>query len=406
MEKKERKPNGYWNIKENCLDEARKYKYKQQFRKCSNKAYVSCLNNGWIDEIDWFEPPVLTRKWTYELVAKEVSKYQTRGDFRKKSAKAYQAAVRNRWIWDFFPKNKKSPVPIGWWMIKEHCIEEARKYKSRADFSKGTSAAYRSCIENGWIDECDWLKNNMHEGDDYWIYAYEDIENKVVYVGLTWRKERHTEHKRDKSDGANKYFKSIGKLLPEPMIKMDGLSAEDAQYYEDWYKKAYAKNGWKVLNKAKTGVGSSSIGGSAVKWDKNACEEEAKKYKTKTEYRKGNASAYNVAVKNKWINEWFCDKINHWTYDSCKKEAEKYEIVSDFMIESPCAYRVAKKNGWLKDFYWLKKRQVHNKKWNYETCKIEASKYCTRSKFCLGNGSAYDVSRKNGWLDMFFPKAA
>ena len=34
----------------------------------------------------------------------------------------------------------------------------------------------------------------------------------------------------------------------------------------------------------------------------------------------------------------------------------------------------------------------------------ESKKYNTRNEFKKGNRSAYNVARKNGWLDDFFPK--
>ena len=38
-------------------------------------------------------------------------------------------------------------------------------------------------------------------------------------------------------------------------------------------------------------------------------------------------------------------------------------------------------------------------KWTYETCLEEARKYKSRGEFSKKCGSAYQVARKNGWLD-------
>jgi hypothetical protein len=38
-------------------------------------------------------------------------------------------------------------------------------------------------------------------------------------------------------------------------------------------------------------------------WTKEKCYEEALKYKTRTTYQKSNHSSYEVARKNKWLNE-------------------------------------------------------------------------------------------------------
>ena len=50
MEKKKRKPYGYWNIKENCIEDARKYKTKSEWKKNSGGAYGAAWKNKWLDE--------------------------------------------------------------------------------------------------------------------------------------------------------------------------------------------------------------------------------------------------------------------------------------------------------------------------------------------------------------------
>ena len=47
---------GYWNIKENVIREAKKYKTRRQFQLNCCGAYQSAIRNGWIDEMDWLIP--------------------------------------------------------------------------------------------------------------------------------------------------------------------------------------------------------------------------------------------------------------------------------------------------------------------------------------------------------------
>lgn len=92
-----------------------------------------------------------------------------------------------------------------------------------------------------------------------------------------------------------------------------------------------------------------------------------------------------------------------WDYESVKKEASKYKSRWEFAKGNGSAYDIAGKNGWLDEFDWLvtPERKV---KWDYESVKEEASKYKSRKEFEKGNESAYKVALKNGWLDEFFPK--
>lgn len=48
--------------------------------------------------------------------------------------------------------------PQGFWQNKQNVIAESHKYSSRSEFRWGTPSAYRSAIDNGWIDEMKWLK--------------------------------------------------------------------------------------------------------------------------------------------------------------------------------------------------------------------------------------------------------
>ena len=50
----EKKPAGYWTY-ERCLAEARKYKFKMDFRNGSAGAYDAAKDNGWLSEYVWLE---------------------------------------------------------------------------------------------------------------------------------------------------------------------------------------------------------------------------------------------------------------------------------------------------------------------------------------------------------------
>ena len=76
----------------------------------------------------------------------------------------------------------------------------------------------------------------------------------------------------------------------------------------------------------------------------------------------------------------------HWTYENCMEESKKYKSRSEFCKGNSRAYDVARRNGWLDDFTWLELK--FHADWTYETCMEESKKYKSRSEFCKGNGSA------------------
>lgn len=42
------------------------------------------------------------------------------------------------------------------------------------------------------------------------------------------------------------------------------------------------------------------------------------------------------------------------------------------------------------------------RKWNYNSCKEEASKYETKTQFMISKRKAYELSKKENWLVEFF----
>ena len=415
MASKER-PNGYWTY-ERCYEEAKKYVIKNHFRKGSRGAYDVAVKNGWFSDYTWFFNKIEANsigqlyrnntkeiKWTYEKCMDAARQCNTCGEFQKKFKGAYSAAYKHDWIKEYTWFTRKTK-PKGYWDNYDNCIEEAIKYKTRNCFRLGSYTAYRAAKRNNWLDEWFDETNRKHVDDEYLVYAYEDKTNKVAYVGLTLInrfKRRQYEHKTD-DDSVHSYF---GNNVPTPEVKKDYLYAEEAQYYEDWYKVKYTESGWKVLNIAPTGVGISSLGGSIKKWTYETCFEEAIKYSTKEEFHRGNGGAYAAAKEHKWLIEWFGEydaKPNgYWNnYDRCKEAAEQCRTRSEFQEKFSRAYWISIQNGWINDFEFEEIRKPKGY-WNYDTCKEEAMKYKSKKAFAKGCGSAYNLANKNKWIDDWF----
>ena len=201
-------------------------------------------------------------KWTYETCLEEAKKYDKKTDFQTKSGGAYDAARKNGWLldYDWFINAGASISASRTKWTYETCFEEAKKYKTRGEFQKGSRGAYRLALKNGWLDVYTWFEET-HKPNGYWTYE--------------------------------------------------------------------------------------------------RCFEEAKKYKTRNELQKGCGSAYIVALKNGWLSDyiWF-DEIKkpngYWTHETCFEEAKKYNTRNEFKKGVCGAYIVARKNGWLDIFFPVK----------------------------------------------------
>ena len=398
-----KKKNGYWNY-ETCMEESKKYKSRGEFDNCCRGGYDVARKNGWLDEYTWLISPRKTKGyWNYETCMEESRNYTTRTEFQKGSNGAYHVARRNGWLDEFTWLESKFHADWNY----ETCIEESKKFKSRSEFQKGSKGAYFAARRNGWLDEYTWLKDerfDMTTDKIDSVYVYEFKELNCAYVGRTLmrcQKDRDRAHIfRTDNDAVAKFVKEHNISVPKPIYLEENLTLEEGAKQEGYWLNKYFEDGWTMLNRAKTG----SIGGLGKgKWNKKTCMEESKKYKSRTEFFKGNGSAYHVARRNGWLDEytWLGESktSKKWNYETCMEESKKYDTRKKFCNGCVSAYQVALRNGWLDEYTWL----ILNK-WTYETCMEESKKYKTRSEFHKESRGAYGAAWKNGWLDDFFPK--
>lgn len=308
------KPMNYWNNKQHCIDESKKYKTINELKINSNGCYASILKHSW--ETDCF-PNFVKRK------------------------------------------------PNGYWNNKERCIEEAKKYDNLSDFSCKSSCAYNYSKRNGWIDEIKALydktiKYHSFNEKIHSVYVYEFPDTKYCYVGRTNNlKNRHLQHIRDINDSLNKYCKKIGIDIPQPTLLKEGLNAEESQYYEDFFLNEYITKGWKALNIAKTGVNTGSLG-AVCKWTYDMCAKEAKKYSKIIDFENGSQSAYNACKRNGWVYDFFSSlkkSDNYWDdYENCKRAFEDCSNARELIRKYGGCYNAIKRNG-FNDLRYERKRK-------------------------------------------------
>jgi len=358
-----RKRKGYWNVYENAEREAKKYKTRFEFQKSCNGAYQAARKNGWLKDYTWFKEP------------------------------------------------RKFHKPSVYWN-KEKSYQEALKYKTRSEFQKGCVSAYNAAWKNKWLDDYTWFVNGRiktltDKNDSVYKYVFSDG---AIYIGRTLMRrqnERVNEHQAD-TDTVGKYAKENGLAIPPMEIIEENITPIEGLEREDFWVNYYKEKGYNVINKAKTGIGSGSLGAIDFgKWNKENVFAEAKKYKTRSEFQKGCQSAYYAAWRKGWLSEMF-EKVRkprgYWNKKTVFEEARKYQSRTEFQKGSQRAYQVAWKNGWLKEMDWFEEGKKSNGYWqNKEIVFAEARKYKTRSDFRQNASRAYILAWKNNWLDILFP---
>ena len=400
-------PKDYWT-KERCHEEALKYTNRKEFKK--SDAYYTSYKNGWVDEIcshflskkhEYQTKEYSPEKyWTKERCQEEALKYKNRTEFCKKSFSAYNIARLNGWNDEICSHMIRSRKPDGYW-IKEHCHEEALKYKTRSQFESNSKGAYLSALRKGWLDQiCSHMElcGSTHKR---LVYKYV-FSNNVIYIGLTYNLDvRHNQHLRRGT--MFKYCQLTGSTIPNPLVISNGFLHIDAAVKLEYDSILFYKNnGYTVLNKAKAG----SLGGSILKWTKEACQTEALKYDSKKEFREANNSAYNSAYKNGWLDEIISSfsipskkPYGYWTKERCHEEALKYMSKKEFCKKSGSAYTKAQEEKWIDE---ICSHIISNRKpsgyWSKERCAEEALKYTSVKELINDNGAnVYNAICKNNW---------
>ena len=84
---------------------------------------------------------------------------------------------------------------------------------------------------------------------------------------------------------------------------------------------------------------------------------EAKKYSTKEEFKEGNLTAFLASYKYGYIDDmdWLVRQKQHkkgyWTYKNIENEALKHKTKTEFFKGNQTAYRAALKLGIIDDFF-------------------------------------------------------
>lgn len=404
----------------------------------------------------------MKRIWTKENVIIEAQKYSTQVDFKHGSGGAHAAAQRLgmlKYLHQFWQKSTK---PRGYWTI-EKCEEVAKLCVNRSELQKKYGRAYKVLSDNNLLDEF-FVNEKGKDANIHCVYHFYFPKTNAIYIGRTLKRrveKREKEHLQDKKSTVLKHSIETNQPVPRMQIILDNLNCVESLAKEDEEITKAVEKGFLVLNKAKTGIKSGSIGGIGFgKLTYDYCYEIAKKCNTKHEFELKNTSAYLKANKMGWSKDYIWFKQIHkpkgyWdNYDNCYAEFLRCgSSLERLRKENSTCHKHSVKNGYTKN--WHKKRVAPNKKWTIETLvevvkkqpsqndlqkneggaynalrrmgllyefynkqndkpfgywnvfenvEKEAKKYKSRWDFGKNNSSAYNAARRNNWLDKLFPK--
>ena len=145
-------------------------------------------------------------------------------------------------------------------------------------------------------------------------------------------------------------------------------------------------------------------GSKCFKWSDVYLQDEALKYKSKKEFLRKNPLAYRTASHLSILDK-ICQHMHKrnrpnvkWTYESLVEEALKYKTRSDFKKGSSGAYQTAMSLRILNKICQHTEAKPRTL-WTQEILYSEALKYKTQKEFQKGNTGAYNACLKYGILD-------
>lgn len=220
------KPYNYWNVRENCFNEAKKYRGKYDFQKHAEGAYNAAIRNGWLDDManELYNGTIQYMKenepintiYVYEFENKKCYVGRTnnlkRRDRQHRNGvkhsngehsydSVYKEALNNNTdipnpkILEERLNAKESQERENYWLERykelgytplniaptgigksslgaslkwtyEACKQEAAKYTKKYELKINCQPAYTASVKNGWINE--FYPNNAKRSDGYW----------------------------------------------------------------------------------------------------------------------------------------------------------------------------------------------------------------------------------------------
>jgi len=390
---------GYWN-KEKCHEVALKYTTRSDFKSKKSHIYRISCDNNWLDEI--CSHMIIVKQpngyWTKERCHDKSLLCNSRREFSINYSTAYSISRKNNWLDDICIHMSEKQKPKGYW-TKEKCLEISILCKDKIEFMNNHYDAYKASLKLNCLDEICSHMIIGRQPNDYWTKerCHEDA---LKYTTKSeWIKKSNVAYLKCNK---NKWLNDVCSHMTTTINKSDriiysfefedksiyiGLTCNIKTRYNQHLNKNTNSSVIEYINKTKITPIFNELTDFIPYEQAQEMEIIFIEY-----YRKLN---YNILNKVKGGNLGGSNrKLN---YDYCKKISLKYNTIYELSHNKRTIYNFSKKNNWLDDFY-------PNEKCNFDTCKIITSKFKNRSELKNKNHKIYRICKKNNWLDIFYKK--
>ena len=397
-----KRPSGWWNDLQHCIDACKECRNIKELHKKYGGCQQSIRKHGW-QEMCYRHMCVRVKEYTHEQLQEIALKYSTYKEFRENDIGAYEGAKKRgilEEICSHMPELCKTKV----YEDKPNfnsCCQHAQRFSSRSEFEKKDNRYYTYARKNGILDEICIHMLRRGNKKKRCIYAVE-FEDHCAYIGLTYFAERRwSDHMRTKNSAVNKHMEKTG-LIPKWKRLTDYMDYQDASKQEGVWMDKYTKEGWAILNIAKTG----SLGGDSGYTFEEVLKE-ASRYDTLPEFFKGSPGHYQRAYRNGWMKDVRRICNSKWkrgfTEDKLREIFSDFNNITELRKQRHAAVDAASKLGILeeltKDYVVKPKKHYKVDRFTEQELYDIAKQYNYRSELIKANPKAYHSAKRKGILD-------
>jgi hypothetical protein len=382
--------HGKWT-KSAVLEEAKKYKTRSEWGRAKDGSYGAALKKGWLeDATQHMSAADRTRKWTKELVLADAQKYLTRGEWHKARGHAAHVAISKGWYEEATQH-----------MYRTHSFGEMTLHRllTQLDIEFETQKRFKT------------IKSKKPLPFDFYL---PDFEMVIEYQGSQHYSESNRKHNESlldiqKRDEIKRVGAAENKLH---YLAIDATLEKDIETVLITKLKELAKVQRLELNFKKRPLTDAELGllKSLGTYTKEQVLLDARKYKTYPDWRKG-SPVFQIAIKNGWLEECKEHMLSEfevrskgklvWTKEKAAEVAKNFRSRSEFKAANSSAYSRARINGWLEEICAHMSLKIHpNGYWTKERVLESGKQFKTRTAWMRSSDSAaYNSARENGWLE-------
>lgn len=447
-------PKGFWT-KENVKKSARKYSHKVDWIKSEGGAYRMALKKNWLDEVCKHMIPLGNKKkrmiYSIEIINHKMVYVGLTGnikrrfrdhlktkrflEFKKKfgnkslklnklsdyidsvdAQKLEQQTIDRYKDKGFYILNKARPGSLGGIDIewtKESIMNDSQKFTSVKQWIDSKSGSYAAASAKGIIDDVSNHMSRMIKKPGSWT------KKEIIKISKEFKTITEWNQKDRKSYAAAQRLRLLeDDEVVGHFLKGEVINRKWTEHKVLINSKLYnSKSEWKrrsaqAYKAAKSfGIFERCIKHMArpeiynKKWTKQLVIQEAKKYKTKSQWRNESGGSYSFAQKNKIKEEAsthmkILNPKGKWSIkEKVIENALKFKNKAKWNKCSSGAYESAKRNGWFKEATKHMLRPEINLKWTKEKIKSDALKYKTRTEWARKSAGAYESAKTKGIFD-------